>query len=71
MAATVLDDPQTAFQEIDRVLHAALRFKRPVYIELPRDLVDVRRHPTPPDGGIPRAERPPQPARRAGRGRAR
>ena len=30
---------QTAFQEIDRVLHAALRYKRPVYIELPRDMV--------------------------------
>jgi indolepyruvate decarboxylase len=41
VAATVLSEPQTAFQEIDRVLHAALRFKRPVYIELPRDLVDV------------------------------
>src|SRR5581483_8123315 len=38
-ASTILDDPQTAFQEIDRVLHAALRYKRPVYIELPRDLV--------------------------------
>src|SRR6266852_4835385 len=41
VASTVLSDPQTAFQEIDRVLHAALRFKRPVYIELPRDLVSV------------------------------
>jgi TPP-dependent 2-oxoacid decarboxylase len=40
-ASTVLDDPQTAFQEIDRVLHTALRYKRPVYIELPRDLVGV------------------------------
>src|ERR671934_285750 len=39
IASTVLGDPQTAFQEIDRVLHAALRYKRPVYIELPRDLV--------------------------------
>src|SRR5437773_7145129 len=39
IASTVLSDAQTAFQEIDRVLHAALRFKRPVYIELPRDLV--------------------------------
>ena len=38
VASTVLNDPQTAFQEIDRVLHAALRYKRPVYIELPRDL---------------------------------
>src|SRR5205823_5088776 len=41
IASTVLSEPQTAFQEIDRVLHAALRFKRPVYIELPRDLVSV------------------------------
>ncbi len=39
IASTVLSDPQTALQEIDRVLHAALRYKRPVYIELPRDLV--------------------------------
>src|SRR3954463_7153386 len=41
IASTVLNDPQTAFQEIDRVLHAALRYKRPVYIELPRDMVSV------------------------------
>ncbi|MDB6059379.1 MAG: pdc [Verrucomicrobiales bacterium] len=41
VASTVLSDPQTAFQEIDRVLHAAIRFKRPVYIELPRDMVGV------------------------------
>src|SRR5437879_13902408 len=41
IASTVLSDPQTAFQEIDRVLHAALRYKRPVYIELPRDMVLV------------------------------
>jgi indolepyruvate decarboxylase len=39
VASTVLSDPQTAFQEIDRVLHAAILHKRPVYIELPRDLV--------------------------------
>jgi TPP-dependent 2-oxoacid decarboxylase len=41
VASTVLSDPQTAFQEIDRVLHAALRYKRPVYVELPRDQVNV------------------------------
>src|SRR2546428_5030011 len=41
VASTVLADAQTAFQEVDRVLHTALRFKRPVYIELPRDLVSV------------------------------
>src|SRR5881396_1408993 len=39
VASTVLSDPDTALAEIDRVLHAALRYKRPVYIELPRDLV--------------------------------
>src|SRR5689334_16415506 len=42
IASAVLGDPQTAFQEIDRVLAAALRFKRPVYLELPRDRVNVR-----------------------------
>ncbi|PYJ06953.1 MAG: preprotein translocase subunit Tim44 [Verrucomicrobia bacterium] len=41
VASTVLSDPQIAFQEIDRVFHAALRYKRPVYIELPRDRVSV------------------------------
>src|SRR5213592_367567 len=41
IASTVLSDPQTAFAEIDRVLQAALRYKRPVYIELPRDQVLV------------------------------
>ncbi len=40
IASTVLDDPQIACQEIDRVLSAAVRYKRPVYIELPRDMVD-------------------------------
>ncbi|MDX2227504.1 MAG: thiamine pyrophosphate-binding protein [Verrucomicrobiae bacterium] len=41
-AATVLDDPHTAFAEIDRVLHACQRYQRPVYIELPRDVVHLR-----------------------------
>ncbi|MBC8121258.1 MAG: alpha-keto acid decarboxylase family protein [Gemmatimonadaceae bacterium] len=39
VASTVLDDPETAFLEIDRVFAAALRYRRPVYIELPRDMV--------------------------------
>ena len=42
VASAVLDDPLTAFAEIDRVLFAANRFKRPVYLELPRDRVDSR-----------------------------
>src|SRR5437867_9426893 len=41
IASAVLGDAQTAFQEIDRVLAAALRFKRPVYLELPRDMVST------------------------------
>lgn len=41
IAATELSDPLTAFAEIDRVLDACDRFKRPVYIELPRDMVGV------------------------------
>lgn len=45
VAATVLDNPNTAFEEIDRVLAAALQYKRPVYIELPRDLVNVPGNP--------------------------
>jgi indolepyruvate decarboxylase len=41
IACTELTDPQTAFREIDRVLHAAARYKRPVYIEIPRDMVGI------------------------------
>ena len=41
VASTVLEDPRMAFEEIDRVLSAALRYKRPAYIELPRDMVAV------------------------------
>ena len=40
-ACADLTDAHTAFREIDRVLDAAVRFKRPVYIELPRDMVRV------------------------------
>jgi indolepyruvate decarboxylase len=41
IAGTELNDPLVAFHEIDRVLHAAASYKRPVYIEIPRDMVDV------------------------------
>jgi indolepyruvate decarboxylase len=44
VAGTELSDPVTAFREIDRVLDAANRFKRPVYIEIPRDMVSVVPH---------------------------
>lgn len=42
VASAVLDDPLLAFNEIDRVLEAALRYKRPVYLEIPRDQVQAR-----------------------------
>ena len=41
VAGTDLDDATIAFREIDRVLDAAARHKRPVYIEIPRDMVNV------------------------------
>jgi indolepyruvate decarboxylase len=41
-ASSVLDDPLTAFAEIDRVLGVAVRTKRPVYLEVPRDQLDLR-----------------------------
>ena len=41
IAGTELSDPVIAFREIDRVLDACSRFKRPVYIEIPRDMVGV------------------------------
>ncbi len=44
VAGTELTNPLTAFHEIDRVLDAAARFKRPVFIEIPRDMVTVVPH---------------------------
>jgi TPP-dependent 2-oxoacid decarboxylase len=41
VASVIINNPQTAAQEIDRILNAALSYKRPVYIELPRDIVSV------------------------------
>jgi indolepyruvate decarboxylase len=39
VATASLEDPLTAFREIDRCFEAAVRFKRPVFLELPRDRV--------------------------------
>ena len=44
VAGAELSDPLIAFREIDRVLDAVARFKRPGYIELPRDMVHVAPH---------------------------
>jgi indolepyruvate decarboxylase len=40
-ADTQLTDPNAAFRRIDRVLDHVWRYKRPGYIEIPRDLVNV------------------------------
>ena len=54
VASAVLDRPETAFSEIDRVLEAAVRYKRPVYLELPRDQVHARQvGPHRPPEGLP------------------
>jgi len=39
--SVLIDNPATAAKEIDRVLSSAMRYKRPVYIELPRDKVST------------------------------
>src|SRR5256885_5878198 len=44
VASTILLDEQTAAGEIVRCVEACLRHKRPVYIEVPHDIVD---HPIP------------------------
>lgn len=38
IGSVTLDDTSTACQEIDRLIDLALRYKRPVYIEIPRDI---------------------------------
>ncbi len=40
-ASREIVDPATAFREIDHLLDTAHRLKRPVYLELPRDMVSV------------------------------
>ncbi len=42
VASASLDDPLTAFREIDRCLAACARYSRPVYLELPRDRVRTK-----------------------------
>jgi len=57
VASAVLDDPHTAYHEIDRVLHALERYRRPVYFEIPRDTVELsRRHVRRREAAIPVAD---------------
>jgi indolepyruvate decarboxylase len=39
--AAIVDDARTAAAEIRRAIDVALKFKRPVYLEIPRDMVDA------------------------------
>jgi TPP-dependent 2-oxoacid decarboxylase len=39
--SVLIDNPRTAVKDIDRVLSSATRYKRPVYIELPRDKIST------------------------------
>lgn len=42
VASAALEDPETAFREINRVIEAVLHEKRPGYLEIPRDMVWAR-----------------------------
>jgi len=42
VASAALEDPDTAPDQIDAVLAACIRAKRPVYLELPRDIVSMK-----------------------------
>jgi TPP-dependent 2-oxoacid decarboxylase len=46
VASTVLNNSEIACSEIDRVFSACLRYKRPVYIELPRDMINLPTRPS-------------------------
>ncbi|MGH8671174.1 MAG: alpha-keto acid decarboxylase family protein [Burkholderiales bacterium] len=46
-ATAVLDDAFTAFRDINRTLNALRLHRKPIYIELPRDMVDVPGYPNP------------------------
>lgn len=39
--SVLIDNPRTAAKDIDQVLSSAIRYKRPVYIELPRDMTSI------------------------------
>lgn len=39
VAAVSLDDPLTAERDMDRAFAALLRYRRPIYLEIPRDMV--------------------------------
>ena len=57
VAAEALEDPRTAPEQIDEALMQCVRQKRPVYLELPRDMVDAPcRVPAQPPARPPRSD---------------
>lgn len=42
VAAVVLDDPLTAARQLDHAIAALKRYRRPIYVEIPRDVVHAR-----------------------------
>ncbi len=58
VASAVLEDTETACREIDRLFSAALRHKRPVYIELPRDMTNAPIRPGRPHQEVKRVSNP-------------
>ncbi|MCQ8103532.1 thiamine pyrophosphate-binding protein [Methylomonas sp. SURF-2] len=57
-ATAVLNDPVIAFRQIDHVIAAARRHCKPVYIEIPRDLVLREGYPMPTEAHEPLASDP-------------
>jgi indolepyruvate decarboxylase len=57
-AAAVLDTPEEALREIDRVLGAVRRRKRPGYLEVPRDIIEYEVPRVPPLPVPPRMSDP-------------
>ncbi len=52
-ATVVLNDPIIAFRQIDSAIAAARRFCKPVYIEIPRDVVILEGYPIPAESIAP------------------
>ena len=52
VAAVSLEDPVTAQREMDRAFAALLRYRRPIYLEIPRDMVHVPLAATSPSIGV-------------------
>jgi indolepyruvate decarboxylase len=50
--SAILDDPRTAAAHIARALDVAVKKKRPVYLEIPRDMVETAIDAPPPDAAL-------------------